>query len=205
MIDMGKAWSNRNRFKGLRHARELVSWDMRLSRAELDHIRQLARGPELWKRRLSFDLLHHSSIKLHRRFTLEMIDRLIPDRSPYVRWQSAIYLEGHFREKHHEEAWPLILKWGSHKNPDINAAIACVVLESLLSAHFSHYFERCLQIVESGNRRFLRTLDMCWFRLKKKRERRQFLRLSRRLECFGIMGYCDERGACRLSSPPIDD
>ena len=97
----------------------------------------------------------------NRLFIFDMCDRMIPDRSGYVRSQALMTL-GMYVETHPHNLWPLVLKWGSVKNYDIRALIACFVLEHILEYHFETFFPQAVEYVEEGHRRFAYTLAYCW-------------------------------------------
>ena len=135
---------------------------VRFTLAERDSLRQLAGSADSQRRRLCIDYLWRGII--HRQnfaFLIEMCDRLIPDRSQYVRWQSLL-LMGQFAETEPELIWPLTVKYGTVENKDIRIATACCVLEHILQHHFSKYFARVRRMIEGGNRRLGYTLSHCY-------------------------------------------
>ncbi len=135
---------------------------MRFTSEEKGSLKQLARSKKLADRRLCVDYLSNGvGVDRNRPFLLDIIDELIPDRSHYVRWQSFIML-GDFIESHPEQVWPLVSKWGSDKNRDIRIGVACCILEHLLGCHFSEYFPKVKEIIDTGNRRFAYTFTCCW-------------------------------------------
>jgi hypothetical protein len=76
------------------------------------------------------------------------------------RWQAIIEV-GEFIETAPEEVWAFILRWGSHPDEDLRAAIATCLLEHLLDADFERFFplveERTLQ-----EPLFADTFTKCW-------------------------------------------
>lgn len=101
--------------------------------------------------------VHHPA---NRRLLLELIHRLIPDRSPEVRW-GGFQLLRTFVEASPEELWPLAVYWGSVKDRSIRAGVACFVLEHLLEYHFSLFFPRVLALIDGGNAEFAYTTACC--------------------------------------------
>jgi hypothetical protein len=67
--------------------------------------------------------------------TLAVADQLLPGRpAPKgidARWQAIIQVAT-FAEREPEVIWPFVLKWGSHEDEDVRAAIATCLLEHLL-------------------------------------------------------------------------
>jgi hypothetical protein len=134
---------------------------VRFTRRERESLRRLYRRGNLAERRYCLDVLSAGKhVAANRRFALEMIDEMIPDRSTYVRWQSLIALEAIYVE-HPAEVWPLVVKWGTQGTDDIRAGVACCTLEHLLERHFSEFFPRAVRHAEK-NRRFAKTLSACW-------------------------------------------
>jgi hypothetical protein len=116
---------------------------------------------DLKSRRLATDYLELGArVHGNRLFIFDMCDRLIPDRSSYVRWGSLAIL-GEYVETHPDRLWPLVLKWGSVKNYRIREGVACCVLEHILEHHFNTFFPRAVEYVERGHRRFAYTLAYC--------------------------------------------
>ncbi len=133
------------------------------TKEEKQSIRALAASTKLADRRRAFDYLRSGQwVDRNKRFILEMCDRLIPDRSPYVRGQSLLLIGDSYAETEPEVIWPLVVKWGSVPNRDIRVRVACYVLEHILEYHFQDYFPRVKELIESGNRRFALTLSICW-------------------------------------------
>jgi hypothetical protein len=73
--------------------------------------------------------------------------RSAPDGAEDPRWQAIIEV-AMFAEHEPEAIWPFVLKWGSHEDEDVRAAVAICLLEHLLEYHFDSIFPR----VESGAR-----------------------------------------------------
>lgn len=136
-------------------------WRIRFSADERQALVTLYRRGDLKSRRLAVDYLYEGvGVPQNRRFIFEMCDRLIPDRSSYVRWDSLAIL-GDYVETHPDRLWPLVLKWGSVKNYRIREGIACGVLEHILEHHFHTFFPKAVEYVEKGHRRFAYTLAYC--------------------------------------------
>jgi hypothetical protein len=57
------------------------------------------------------------------------------------RWQAIIEIS-HFVPQEPNAIWPFVLKWGSHEDADLRAAIATCLLEHLLEHHFDLIFPR---------------------------------------------------------------
>jgi len=66
------------------------------------------------------------------------------------RWQAIMKIED-FVESEPEAIWPFAKKWGSVANePDLNAAIATLLLEHLLQYHFQLIFPRVVAAVRES-------------------------------------------------------
>jgi len=130
---------------------------IRFTRNERCSIERLYARSDLKSRRLAVDYLGTGVVvPQNRPFIFSLCDRMIPDRSLYVRWQSLLIL-AHYVETHPNKLWPLILKWGSDHRDDIRTGVGCCVLEH----HFDPYFDRALACIERGNTRFASTLAVC--------------------------------------------
>lgn len=135
---------------------------VRFSGSERQSLLCLYRRGDLRSRRLCVDYLREGvSVRGNRQFIFEMCDRMIPDRSTYIRWQSLLML-GDYAGTHPAKIWPLVLKWGSVRNYDIRRGVACCVLEHILEHHFDPYFDHAIAHIQEGNRRFAYTLAYCW-------------------------------------------
>jgi hypothetical protein len=82
-----------------------------------------------------------------------------PDGTEDPRWQAIIQL-GNFVEHEPETIWPFVLKWGSHEDDDVRAAIATCLLEHLLEYHFDLLFAR-VEEAARANVWFARTTALC--------------------------------------------
>jgi hypothetical protein len=76
--------------------------------------------------------------------TLAAAEQLLPGRpapegTEDARWQAIIQV-AMFAERELEVIWPFVLKWGSHEDADVRAAIATCLLERLLEYHFRPVF-----------------------------------------------------------------
>ena len=86
--------------------------------------------------------------------------RPAPNGAEDPRWQAIIEV-AMFAEQEPEAIWPFVLKWGSHDDEDVRAAIATCLLEHLLEYHFDAIFPK----VESAARSdplFGKTAAQCW-------------------------------------------
>lgn len=83
-----------------------------------------------------------------------------PDGTGDPRWQAIIRV-GDFVEREPEVIWPFVLKWGSHEDEDVQAAIATCLLEHLLEYHFDLLFPR-VEIAAKSNGCFARTTAQCY-------------------------------------------
>lgn len=83
-----------------------------------------------------------------------------PDGENDPRWQAIIEI-GHFVPQEPNAIWPSVLKWGSHEDADLRAAIATCLLEDLLAHHFDLIFPR-VEIEVRSNVWFAKTTAMCW-------------------------------------------
>jgi hypothetical protein len=92
---------------------------------------------------------------------LTQIEKDLNSRDENKRWQAAIKL-GELSESRPAIIWPLVVKYGSHRNSDVRMAIATCVLEHILEYHFTPYFRKVKKIVSSGNQKFADTVKSCW-------------------------------------------
>lgn len=83
-----------------------------------------------------------------------------PDGVEDPRWQAIIEV-GMFAEQEPEAIWPFVLKWGSHEDEDVRAAIATCLLEHLLENHFDLLFPR-VETAARSNIWFAKTTSQCW-------------------------------------------
>jgi hypothetical protein len=83
-----------------------------------------------------------------------------PDGEEDPRWQVILKI-GDFVEEEAEAIWPFALKWGSHEDADLRAAIATCLLEHLLGHHFDLIFPR-VEAAARSNVLFADTTAMCW-------------------------------------------
>jgi len=83
-----------------------------------------------------------------------------PDGVEDPRWQAIIEV-GMFAEQEPEAIWPFVLKWGSHEDEDVRAAIATCLLEHLLENHFDLLFPR-VETASRSNIWFAKTTAQCW-------------------------------------------
>jgi hypothetical protein len=63
-------------------------------------------------------------------------------------------------ERHPGDVWPFILRWGSHPDDEVRAAVAACLLEHLLEYHFDQYFPQVQQAVTDPL--FADTFSLCW-------------------------------------------
>jgi hypothetical protein len=83
-----------------------------------------------------------------------------PDGAEDPRWQAIIEV-AFFVEREPETIWPFVLKWGSHADEDVRAAIATCLLEDLLQYHFDTIFPR-VESAARSNPLFGKTVALCW-------------------------------------------
>jgi hypothetical protein len=83
-----------------------------------------------------------------------------PDGVEDPRWQ-AINEVGMFAEQEPEAIWPFVLKWGSHEDENVRAAIATCLLEHLLENHFDLLFPR-VETAARSSISFAKTTSQCW-------------------------------------------
>jgi HEAT repeat protein len=83
-----------------------------------------------------------------------------PDGVEDPRWQAIIEV-GMFAEQEPEAIWPFVLKWGSHEDEDVRAAIASCLLERLLEDHFDLLFP-LVETAARSNTWFAETTSICW-------------------------------------------
>jgi hypothetical protein len=83
-----------------------------------------------------------------------------PDGEEDPRWQAMIAL-AEFLPGDPEPICAFILRWGSHRDPDLQSAVASCLLEHLLELHFAQFFPE----IEAQVRRspvFADTFARCW-------------------------------------------
>ena len=83
-----------------------------------------------------------------------------PEGEKDPRWQAIIAI-GEFIEKEPEPIWPFVLRWGSHEDEDLRAAVATLLLEHLLEYHFDLIFPR-VEAAARSNPWFAKTTTQCW-------------------------------------------
>jgi hypothetical protein len=83
-----------------------------------------------------------------------------PDGVEDPRWQAVIEV-GNFVSEEPEAVWPFVLRWGSHGDEDLRAAIATCLLEHLLEYHFDLIFPR-VEAAARSNGCFAKTTAQCW-------------------------------------------
>jgi len=83
-----------------------------------------------------------------------------PDGVEDPRWQAVIEV-GNFVSEEPEAVWPFVLRWGSHGDDDLRAAIATCLLEHLLEHHFDLIFPR-VEAAARSNEFFAKTTAQCW-------------------------------------------
>ena len=83
-----------------------------------------------------------------------------PDGQPDPRWQ-AIFDVSEFIDKNPDEVLAFALRWGSHPNEDVRAAISCCLLEHLLERHFLKVFPKVEETVRS-DALFAETFRLCF-------------------------------------------
>ena len=96
---------------------------------------------------------------------LAAAERLLPgipalEGTEDPRWQAIIEV-GMFVEQEPEAIWPFVLKWGSHEDEDVRAAIVTCLLEHLLEYHFDLLFPR-VETAARSNIWFAKTTPQCW-------------------------------------------
>ena len=83
-----------------------------------------------------------------------------PDGAQDPRWQ-AIIAVGKYVETNPAEVWAFAVRWGSHEQPDLRAAIATCLLEHLLEHHFDLVFPKVERLALSDSL-FADTFCQCW-------------------------------------------
>lgn len=83
-----------------------------------------------------------------------------PDGQEDARWQAIIQIS-YFVSQEPNAIWPFVLKWGSHADADLRAAIATCLLEHLLEHHFDPIFP-LVEAAARSNVWFAKTTAMCW-------------------------------------------
>jgi hypothetical protein len=91
-------------------------------------------------------------------------ERILPGRAARrghkdPRWQAIIEVS-EFIRTHPQRVWAFTLRWGSHKNADLQAAIATCLLEHLLEHHFNNYLPKVTKAVRADSV-FAKTFSIC--------------------------------------------
>lgn len=82
-----------------------------------------------------------------------------PDDMEDPRWKAIIEVS-QFAQQELEAIWPFVLRWGSHEDADLRAAIATCLLEHLLEYHFDLIFPR-VEAATRSNVLFGKTTAQC--------------------------------------------
>jgi hypothetical protein len=92
---------------------------------------------------------------------LSIARKLVTDPDNDCRWQALIVV-GEAIATNPDSVWEVIAEYGSSPDEDMRTAIATVLLEHLLEAHFDRYFPRVRARTLSGDRLFAEMVSMCW-------------------------------------------
>jgi hypothetical protein len=161
----------------LRDAQEAAG---RIKDISLSKIEKMSRSPETVTRLIAAVLLHREA---ERAGTIGSIvpvaKRLMSDGA--CRWQACIAIADGIRNEP-ELVWQFITEFGSSGDADVRMAVATVLLEHFLTAHFADYFSVVREHALAGDLLFLKTLSSCWFNQNPECERRvkNLLRTARR-------------------------
>ena len=85
--------------------------------------------------------------------------RPAPEGENDPRWQAIIVI-GEFIETDPDAIWAFVKRWGRHRNNDLRAAVATVLLEHMLE----HHFEKLFDLVKKEtlkSKRFAYTFSLC--------------------------------------------
>lgn len=83
-----------------------------------------------------------------------------PDGEDDPRWQAIIEVSN-FIEVAPEPIWDFIVRWASHPDEDLRAAVATCLLEHFLEYHFHDYFP-LVEARAMADTFFASTFCMCW-------------------------------------------
>ncbi len=72
-----------------------------------------------------------------------------PDGEVDPRWQGLIRIAD-FIQDQPDAVWEFILRWGSHQDKDLRAAVATTLLEHLLERHFGIFFPKVETAVQNN-------------------------------------------------------
>ena len=114
------------------------------------------------QRLFALALMRRQAIQRHplqsyRRLALPLVD----DPNNNCRWQALIIL-GEFVASDPEKVWPIVRKYGDHRDPDMRTGVATILLEHLLERHFASYWPRVKRMVRRSPSRFADTLSRAW-------------------------------------------
>ncbi len=99
---------------------------------------------------------------MRHKLSLQKIERDLGSKVEDTRWHAACALSEYCESDGDAELiWPLVVKWGSHENEDVRAAIGVCVLEHILQYHFNKYMGKCALIIKTGNLKFGDTFSIC--------------------------------------------
>jgi hypothetical protein len=105
---------------------------------------------------------------------LKTLEKGLSSKKEKVYWRAATDLSDYVKDSP-ELIWPMVVKYGSRGNSDLQSAIGCCVLEHILGYHFKEYFPKIEKFVLVGNRNFRETLKCCW-KSGQSREKRNSIR-----------------------------
>lgn len=100
-------------------------------------------------------------LPMEKREPLKNIERGLSSGVEKKYWKAAADL-CEYIEDSPQAIWGMVVKYGSHKNPDLRSAIATCVLEHILEHHFEDYFPKVKKILLSKNKNFRDCFMSCW-------------------------------------------
>ncbi len=95
---------------------------------------------------------------------LDLAEPLIADADSTCRWQACIVVSEAISSSP-DSVWEAILAHSNGPDGDLQAALACVLLEELLQHDFDAYFPRLKREVWAGRSSLQGILRMCWLDL----------------------------------------
>lgn len=103
------------------------------------------------------------TVRKNASFVLRIVDQLIPERNPRVRWNSIKRLKDYLERVDRKKGWRIVLKYASSPNHDIREQITWICLQWLFDTYPEEFLGPAKREAERGNHIFVQTLSECWF------------------------------------------
>lgn len=138
-------------------------FDMRFNRLERESLRELAASTKLNDRVLCLDWLENGrAVRANVNFIIELAEQLAWDRRKEVRWYASARILFDYVQEHPAKIWPVTVRLGASRSPDLRSAVAVCLLEQLLEYHYDEYFLKIRDKIEAGDRKMLEMLAISY-------------------------------------------